>query len=127
MAAPKLNLSINGNDIELVFGVRFVHELNKAFGIERDGFNIGMGFTLILPPLLQYDPDALAKVIYCAAYKNSPRPTMEQIYDSLDELDDLEQTFDEVMGCLKASSATKRTLATLTKAEEQAEKQKSNQ
>ncbi|MCZ3621867.1 tail assembly chaperone [Lactobacillus mulieris] len=125
MAAPKLNLTINGTDVELVFGVRFVHELNKAFGIERDGFNIGMGFTLILPPLLQYDPDALAKVIYCAAYKNSPRPTMGQIYDSLDELEDLEQTFDEVMDCLKVSSATKRTLATLT-VKEQAEEQKSN-
>lgn len=125
MAAPKLNLNINGTDVELVFGVRFVHELNKAFGIERDGFNIGMGFTLILPPLLQYDPDALSKVIYCAAYKNSPRPTMNQIYDSLDELDDLEQTFDEVIDCLKASSAIKRALAALT-IKEQIEEQKSN-
>lgn len=125
MAAPKLNLNINGNDVELVFGVRFVHELNKAFGIERDGFNIGMGFTLILPPLLQYDPDALAKVIYCASYKSSSRPTMDQIYDSLDELDDLEQTFEEVMDRLKASSATKHTLATLT-VKEQTEEQKSN-
>lgn len=89
-------LQINGKDVELKFGIRFVRELDKVGGVDTGNFNMGMALTKAIPALQTYDPVALSNVIYAASYGSSPRPGMTEIDDFLDNYDKIEKLFDDV-------------------------------
>lgn len=102
-----MKIKINDKEIELKFGVRFVRELDKLKGVSQNGIKFGMGLNRTVPTLLTYDPSALADVLYCASYKADKRPTMAQIEDFIDDDENIETTFKDVLEALQQSNATK--------------------
>ena len=80
-----MKIKFNDNEtLTLKFGVRFVDELNRVLGIEQNHMNLGMGVINSLTGLNVNDPAVLAKVLYASAYDNSPRPSLDDVYDFLD-------------------------------------------
>ncbi|QHJ77625.1 MAG: hypothetical protein [Bacteriophage sp.] len=104
-----MQLKINNDNVELNFGVRFVRELDKVAGIEHEGVKIGYGIAKCLPELKTYDPAALSDVLYCATFKNSPRPGQNDIDDYLETLtaDQLEKLFDKTIAEINKATVLK--------------------
>lgn len=94
-----MNLTINGNEQELHFGIGFVRELDNVAGVNKNGIQLGMGLTLTMPSLKSYNPAALSNVIYAATVTNSPRPGLgdvDKYLESITSADEIERIFDEV-------------------------------
>lgn len=107
-----MQIKIKNKDYDLNFGVKFVRELDKIAGmkIERNGVaqRFGMGVTLTLPSLNQYDPATLATVLYCATWDNKNRPSLNDIDDFIDDPDtDLEKIFKDVLDEMNKANAIK--------------------
>lgn len=100
-------LKINDKECVLHFGVRFVRELDKIAGVSSKGISLGMSLTRTLPALQTYDPVAFSNVVYAAAYGNKPRPKMEDIESFIDNDEDIEKHFDEILEEVQNSTATK--------------------
>lgn len=107
-----MQIKIKNKNYDLNFGVRFVRELDKLAGmkIERNGVeqSFGMGVTMNLPSLNQYDPATLSDVLYCATWDNSKRPSQDAIDDYIDDPDtDLAKLFDETIAEMNKANAVK--------------------
>lgn len=106
-----MEITIGKQKQELNFGVRFVNELDNVIGVKRDGISLGFGLTKSIPALQAYDTAVLAQVLYCATFPNSPRASLESIYDFIDNPDtDIEGLFKEVNKELKKANAVKLAL-----------------
>ncbi|WP_314737070.1 tail assembly chaperone [Limosilactobacillus urinaemulieris] len=114
-----MQIKIGKKDINLNFGVRFVRELDKLKGMEVEVQGIkqkfGMGLTVVLPSLRQFDPATLSDVLYCASWDNKSRPTQKAIDDFIDNDADLDKLFDEVLDELQKANAVKGTIARMSK------------
>lgn len=114
-----MQITIGKKSIDLNFGVRFVRELDKLAGMEVEVQGIkqkfGMGLTVTLPALQQFDPATLSDVIYCAAWDNKPRPTQKAVDDYIDSDDDLDKLFDKVLDELQKANAVKGTISRMAK------------
>lgn len=90
-----MELTLNGTKYQLNFGVGFVRNLDKHYGMANDaGFNLGLGLTKAIPALRAYDPAVLAEVIQCASeptaslsdidkYIDNPRTNIEKLFDKV--------------------------------------------
>lgn len=108
-------IKIANKEVELNFGVRFVRELDKVKGVTQNGIQFGMALNATIPALTTYDPVALADVLYCASCTAKVRPSMEDVYNYIDNADDIKKVFDEVLSELKEANATKVIVKNLTK------------
>lgn len=121
-------VTINGTDYELNFGIRFVRELDKKYFTQsQSGIRYGMGIETQVPLLLTGDPVALADIISLGTVTEKKRPTMQEIDDYIDHVDNIEELFDEVISELKKGNATRikmREFTDLLEAEEKKVKAK---
>jgi hypothetical protein len=104
-----MQIKINGKNVELKFGVKFVRELDKVAGLDLNGASFGMGLTKSIPSLNAADPAVLADVIYSAASTNKAfRPSQDDVDDFIDNYeDDLEKLFDDVIKEMSQANAIK--------------------
>lgn len=117
-------LTINGTDHELNFGVRFVRELDKKYYVEsQGGIKFGTGIETRVPMLLTGDAVTLAEFIYTALDTDGKKkPTMQDIDNYVDSVEDIEALFDEVIEELKKQNATKMKMKEFTDRLKQEEK-----
>lgn len=104
-----MKLNINGKNVELSFGVKFVRTLDVVAGLDVNGASFGMGLTKSIPALNTADPAVLADVIYSAASTNKAfRPSQDDVDNFIDDYDgDLEKLFDDVIKEMSAANAIK--------------------
>ena len=104
-----MQIKINGKQVDLKFGVKFVRELDKVAGLDLNGASFGMGLTKSIPSLNAADPAVLADVIYSAASTNKAfRPSQDDVDDFIDNYeDDLEKLFDDVIKEMSQANAIK--------------------
>ena len=69
-----MQLTINGKEYELNFGVRFVREMDKNMGAVMHGINFGMGVAKALAGLSAYDAAVLSDTIYSWHLRNVRQP-----------------------------------------------------
>lgn len=105
-------IKINNEEHELNFGVRFVRDLDKRAGVLMGAGvrqqNFGMALTKALPGLQTYDAAVLADVIYSALHADKKRPSIDEIYDYIDDpKTDIEKAFKDVQSEIKKSNAVK--------------------
>lgn len=105
-------IKINNEEHELNFGVRFVRDLDERAGVlmgtKGQRQNFGMALTKVLPGLQTYDAAVLADVIYCALHADKKRPSIDEIYDYIDDpKTDIEKVFKDVQSEIKKSNAVK--------------------
>ncbi len=105
-------LEMNGQVVELNFGMGFLREINKTVAAPVEGLkgvtqNIGLRYKI--SQLLDNDVEALADVIDLANKGCEPRITKGTI-DAFIESDNtnIDEVFEKVMGFLKTANATKK-------------------
>ena len=117
-----MQISVNGKNIELNFGIRFVRELDKKFHLTLEGGKrIGTGLEETVPLLFTGDILALEDIIQAAAWGADGTLTQEEMDDYLDSVEDIDTLFETVLKELKNQNATRRkTLALVADLEERA-------
>lgn len=123
-------LTINGEVYQFNFGMGFMREINKKVGTPVDGLpnvkkNIGLQYYVA--GVIDGDIESLVEVLDIANKKQTPRVTREQLDAYIDdENTDIDDLFEGVMGFLKKTNATKKTVAGLLDMLEE-QKAKANQ
>lgn len=102
-----MQLTINGKEYELNFGVRFVRELDNTIGASIKGINFGMGVAKALVGLGSYDSAVLSDVIYAATAASKKRPTSKEVDDFIDSNTDLDSLFKQVKDEMNSANAVK--------------------
>lgn len=97
-----MELTINEKKVELKFGVRFLRELDKIASVENSGIKFGMGLSRSILGLRAYDAAVLADVLYAASYGKVGQATIDNY---LDNCEDLEKIFDDVIKEISESNA----------------------
>ena len=97
-----MELTINDKKVELKFGVRFLRELDKIASVENSGIKFGMGLSRSILGLRAYDAAVLADVLYAASYGKVGQATIDHY---LDNCEDLEKIFDDVIKEISESNA----------------------
>lgn len=96
-----MQIKVNGEAVDLHFGVAFLRKLDKINGMKIDmrGVPVSLGFGMLqaMPALRTYDSSVLAQVIYCAAYENDEitQDAVDNYIDSL-TVKQLESLFQKV-------------------------------
>lgn len=110
-----MKLKVGNKNYDLNFGIGFVRELNKTYGLGANkGVTLGMGLMKALSGLRSYDPDSLSQVLYTGTWADAARPTQEAVDRMLDdENTDIEKLFDDVHAELAKANATKIALKNL--------------
>lgn len=106
-------IKIKNKEYEVRFGIRFIRELDKANVISANSVKLGAGLELKVPQLLGYDAVALSDVLYTGTVTEKPRPTAGEIDDYVENHEDIEKLFDEVIEELKKSNASRLKMAKL--------------
>ena len=110
-------LTIGDKEYEVNFGIRFVRELDKKyFTTDANGVKWGMGLEIVLPQILMAnDALILSEVLYMGTCTLKSRPTPADVDTFIDECEDIEALFGEVIEELKKQNATKTKLAEIEK------------
>lgn len=114
-----MDITINGKSHSFIFGIRFLREMNKNFGVEQNGIRLGMAAQTMLPQIFGGSLDVLSDVLFCASRTETPKLTQAALDEYLESLnaDDADKLFDEVTDALKESNATARTVKNIQAAE----------
>lgn len=103
-----MQLTINGKDYELKFGIGFIRELDKVYGIETNGVHFGMGIQAAYPMLTSFSVSALSDIIRCAIKGRLKQESVDEAIEAYaDENDGLAGLFEAVKDELGKSSVTK--------------------
>ena len=106
-----MQIEINGKEIDLNFGIRFIRELDEKYNLIVAGKKVGVGIEETIPRILMGNVVALEDVIYAATWTAKKRPTLSEMDDFIDGVEDIEALFNEVIEELKKQNATKKRTA----------------
>ena len=93
--------------------MKFVRTLDSVFATERDGLKFGLSLNTKIPELMTGNIAALADILYYGTVTESPRPSMAKIEEYVEEHENLEELFEEVIKELSESNAGKSVMAGL--------------
>lgn len=116
-----MDFKINGVDKKLIFGVRFVADLDESEKISEQGIEFGMGLMMAQEKLKMGNYPALIKVLKFALIKENV--TEDEVADALDEYsadNDLEVLFSKIEEELKNSNAVRTAQARMEKVTKEA-------
>ena len=102
-----MQLTINEKTYNVKLGVKFVRALDKAYPIEQQGLKFGMALSAKIPELYAKNIASLADIIYYGTVTESPRPSLNDVETYVEECEDLEKLFDDVIQELSESNAGK--------------------
>lgn len=101
-------LKINDNEYEVHFGIGFVRKLDEKYFVKNQaGIKFGTGLETKIPFLLTGDVVTLSELLYEGTCAEKKRPTQAQVDTYVDNVEDIEALFDEVVEELKKHNATK--------------------
>ena len=102
-------ITIEGKEYEVHFGIAFVRELDKKHSVKgNNGVAFGLGLETVVPKLFMGDVLTLADVLLLGTGTEKNRPTSKEVDKYIDEVEDIEAVFDEVLEELKKQNATKK-------------------
>lgn len=119
-------LKIKGEEYRVKFGIGFVRKLDEKYYVQNNtSVKFGLGVETQVPKLLTGDPVTLSEFLYLGMFTEEKRPSQADVDDYLDETEDIDVLFDEVIEELRRSNATRSKLGELEenlKEEEEKEK-----
>ena len=121
-----LELTINDVVYSFHFGMGFMREINKKVGIPVDGIkdvtkNVGLQYTVGC--VLDGDVEALVDILDAANKSQNPRVTRALLDSYIDSEDtNIDALFDVVIDFLRGANATKKAVAQMIDAYQEAKK-----
>lgn len=126
-----LELTINGKVYEFKFGMGFMREVNKYFQKPIDGIKDAkenVGLQMMVAGIYAKDAEYLVRVLDAANKGFAPRVTVALLDTYVDECEDIDKLFEDVLDFLKTANATKNvTNQFIEQMEAAMEKQSQNQ
>lgn len=112
-------VTIDGKDYALDFGLDFIRTLDKKYFLDRDGFTFGTGLIQARIGLLQGNPLTLQDMVIAATCTQKPTPPKPEAIELWLYEQDMEQLAQDFLAYLKKSPATTLHIQKLEKAEEE--------
>ena len=107
-------INIKNNDYEVCFGIAFVRALDEKYYVQsKTGIKFGTGMETRIPLLLTYDPITLSEFLYLGTCTEKKRPSQMDVDAYVDQVEDIDALFDEVIQELKKQNATKKKMEAL--------------
>lgn len=116
-----MDITINGKEYELVFGLKFIRELDKTYTQKIDGMEFGVGIETAIPYLKMKNPVVLYEIIKAATSHLKSKPSNADIEKELEELaeeDKLEQLFEDIETAMGESAFLKPKMKIFSQAAE---------
>ena len=112
-----MQLDVNGKVYEFKFGVKFSNELDNKLPAERDGMRVfGMSLMMNVIPALQMGSiGVLSIVLKTANQTETPKITDADLTTFIEEHEDIEKLFDEVLKELENSNSGKLAMRAMKK------------
>ena len=106
-----MQITINGNNVNIIFGIRFLRELDKIAPVQINNVSFGAGLAMKVPELYAGNIATLADVLYAGTVTEKNRPTQDMVDNFVENHSDLDNLFDEVLKELEETTAGKRIIA----------------
>ena len=103
-----MNLTINGTDYELNFGLKFCAEISKDRSKNTNGIDIRLGIENAVSALYTGDVLILPELVKAATASCKKKPSEKEIEEFLDNYEDLEALCDDFLSQLIEQPATKK-------------------
>lgn len=106
-----MELVICGQTYRFNFGMGFLREINKTISQPVDGLKDvkkEIGLNYMIARVLNEEPDALAEVLLAANKGCDPRLMPAMIDDYIDNVEDIDALFAQVIDFLSKANATKK-------------------
>lgn len=103
-----MQLTINGNDYELNFGLKFCRDISKDRQEKKGGIDIRLGIENAVNALYTGDVLILPDLIRAATSGLSKKPKDSEIEEFLDGCDCLDKLCEDFLEQLKSQPATKK-------------------
>ncbi len=121
-----MELTINGQVYQFNFGMGFLREANKLVSSSVEGTNVkkDIGARYMIARVIDGEADALVDLLDVANKGQNPRVTKAALDAYIDNSDtDIDQLFDDTMDFLGKANATKKMVAKMQEAIEEAKAQ----
>lgn len=80
-----MHINFNGREIQLVFGLRTLTEIDRELGFEIEGASLGEGLEMLIPKLQTGNIVGLSKIIKAAtSHDKKPPKTFDELEEVLD-------------------------------------------
>lgn len=118
-----LELTINDKVYQFKFGMGFLREVNKMYQKPIDGVpnaKENIGLQMMVAGVISGGCEYLVDVLFAANNTFSPRVTKALLEQYIDECEDIDELFEDVLDFLKSANATKKiTLQIVAEVEKQ--------
>ena len=121
-----MELTIGGQVYQFNFGMGFLREANKLVSSSVEGTNVkkDIGARYMIARVIDGEADALVDLLDVANKGQNPRVTKATLDAYIDNSDtDIDQLFDDTMDFLGKANATKKMVAKMQEAIEEAKAQ----
>lgn len=121
-----MELTINGQVYQFNFGMGFLRDANKLVSSSVEGTNVkkDIGARYMIARVIDGEADALVDLLDVANKGQNPRVTKAALDAYIDNSDtDIDQLFDDTMDFLGKANATKKMVAKMQEAIEEAKAQ----
>ncbi len=105
-----MEIEVNGEIYQLVAGFGFLHEVNKKLSIDvpNTGTKKEVGLKYMVASIIDGDIDALADCIFYMNIGQSPRLKKAQVESYLEDAEDIDKVFEDVVNFLSQANACKK-------------------
>lgn len=115
-----MEIEVNGEIYQLVAGFGFLHEVNKklAVDVQSIGTKKEVGLKFMVASIIDGDIDALADCIFYMNSGQSPRLKKSQIESYLEDVEDIDKVFEDVINFLSHANVCRKEVMQLMSVQE---------
>lgn len=115
-----MEIETNGEIYQLVAGFGFLHEVNKKVTVDvpNMGKKKEVGLKFMVASIIDGDIDALADCIFYMNVGQAPRLKKADVEKYLEDVDDIDKVFEDVINFLSQANACKKEVRPLVSTQE---------
>lgn len=118
--SKNMEIEVNGEIYQLVAGFGFLHEVNKKVTVDvpNTGKKKEVGLKFMVASIIDGDIDALADCIFYMNVGQTPRLKKVDVESYLEDVDDIDKVFEDVINFLSQANACKKEVRPLVSTQE---------
>lgn len=118
--SKNMEIEVNGEIYQLVAGFGFLHEVNKKVTVDvpNTGKKKEVGLKFMVASIIDGDIDALADCIFYMNVGQTPRLKKSDVENYLEDVDDIDKVFEDVINFLSQANACKKEVRPLVSTQE---------
>lgn len=120
-----MELTINKKVYQFKFGVKFIRTLDELMPLRTEQGDFGLSLSgKVIPELQSGNTNTIATILSYANYNQTPRISLDELDNYIDDCEDIEKLFDDVIKSIESSNSGKLAMAKFKTAMKKAKKDK---